>query len=227
MTTQAPLVYAYRIFSESALCSGRISALIPLLLQIVTCTTKRTSLSQDKEIDAQSELSSPQPRPAYHSVRQSLFCVMLNHLLTTSNAIVATLTTVSGFCNLILTRWYMARFGIRFALVMQTLFPCIRNLFQIWGLSRSGWFGIVIFQVSRTRILGSKLTWMIRAENLLIRLHCTQSTQLLTIFGGGLGYLLAANSYVAAVVEPEERTAAFGILQVRITSVFRPQIVTR
>jgi hypothetical protein len=39
-----------------------------------------------------------------------------------------------------------------------------------------------------------------------------QSTQLVTILGGGAGYLLSANSYMAEVVEPEERTAAFGVL---------------
>lgn len=39
-----------------------------------------------------------------------------------------------------------------------------------------------------------------------------QSTQLITILGGGAGYLLSANSYMAEVVEPAERTAAFGVL---------------
>jgi hypothetical protein len=39
-----------------------------------------------------------------------------------------------------------------------------------------------------------------------------QSTQLITILGGGAGYLLSVNSYMAEVVEPEERTAAFGVL---------------
>lgn len=61
---------------------------------------------------------------------------------------VATITTLSGFGNLIMTRWYMARFGIRFALVMQTFWPCLRNICQIWGIYRSSFFGIAIFQVS-------------------------------------------------------------------------------
>jgi hypothetical protein len=39
-----------------------------------------------------------------------------------------------------------------------------------------------------------------------------QSTQLITILGGGAGYLLCVNSYMAEVVGPEERTAAFGVL---------------
>lgn len=39
-----------------------------------------------------------------------------------------------------------------------------------------------------------------------------QSTQLITILGGGAGYLLTVNSYMAEVAEPEERTAAFGVL---------------
>lgn len=64
------------------------------------------------------------------------------------HAAVATITTLSGFGNLIMTRWYMARFGIRFALVMQTFWPCLRNVCQIWGIYRSSFFGIAIFQVS-------------------------------------------------------------------------------
>ena len=39
-----------------------------------------------------------------------------------------------------------------------------------------------------------------------------QATQLITILGGGAGYMLAANSYIAEIVEPVERTAAFGVL---------------
>lgn len=43
-------------------------------------------------------------------------------------------------------------------------------------------------------------------------LTIVQTTQLITILGGGAGYMLAANSYIAQVVEAEERTAAFGVL---------------
>jgi hypothetical protein len=39
-----------------------------------------------------------------------------------------------------------------------------------------------------------------------------QSTQLITILGDGAGYLLPVNLYMAEVVEPEERTVAFGVL---------------
>lgn len=39
-----------------------------------------------------------------------------------------------------------------------------------------------------------------------------QTTQLITIVGGGAGYMLSANSYIAEVVAPTERTAAFGVL---------------
>ncbi|KAJ7859186.1 hypothetical protein B0H14DRAFT_2747401 [Mycena olivaceomarginata] len=38
------------------------------------------------------------------------------------------------------------------------------------------------------------------------------ATLLITILGGGAGYLLTVNSYMAEVAEPEERTAAFGVL---------------
>ena len=40
-----------------------------------------------------------------------------------------------------------------------------------------------------------------------------QLTQLITILGGGAGYILCVNTFAAALVEPEERTATFGRLQ--------------
>jgi hypothetical protein len=41
-----------------------------------------------------------------------------------------------------------------------------------------------------------------------------QVTQSITILGGGAGYMLAANNYLAELVPAEERTGAFGVLQV-------------
>ena len=40
-----------------------------------------------------------------------------------------------------------------------------------------------------------------------------QVTQSITILGGGAGYMLAANNYIAELVPAEERTASFGVLQ--------------
>lgn len=102
--------------------------------------------------------------------------------LTCSYATVVTLTTFSGVLNLLTTGWLMRKYGVRAALINQTAWPILRNICQITGIIKGGKLGIVIFQV----------------------------TQLITIFGGGAGYLLAANSFVAAVVEPEDRTACFG-----------------
>lgn len=99
--------------------------------------------------------------------------------------LVVTLTTVSGVLNLLTTGWLMRNYGVRAALINQTAWPCLRNLCQILGIIKGGTFGIVIFQL----------------------------TQTITALGGGAGYLLAANSFVAAVVDPEERTACFGQLQ--------------
>ncbi|GAA5896398.1 hypothetical protein JCM5296_002721 [Sporobolomyces johnsonii] len=47
----------------------------------------------------------------------------------------------------------------------------------------------------------------------LLGIRVIQITQLITILGGGAGYILCANTYAAALVTPEERTATFGRLQ--------------
>ncbi|SGY20025.1 BQ5605_C017g08439 [Microbotryum silenes-dioicae] len=106
---------------------------------------------------------------------------------TTASAIslMVTLTTFSGLLNLFTTGWIIRRRGVKLAMTLQTLVPCVRNVCQIYGIFHGGLLGIRLIQ------------W----------------TQLLTIFGGGGGYMLTANSYAAALVTPEERTASFGILQ--------------
>ncbi|GAA6011579.1 hypothetical protein JCM10207_002666 [Rhodosporidiobolus poonsookiae] len=96
-----------------------------------------------------------------------------------------TLTTVAGVFNLITTGWVTQRFGIRQAMLWQSAFPILRNLCQIWGIIRGGLTGIRVLQL----------------------------TQLLTIGGGGAGYMLTGNTYCSELVAPEERTVAFGRLQ--------------
>ncbi|GAA5827654.1 hypothetical protein JCM11251_001773 [Rhodosporidiobolus azoricus] len=96
-----------------------------------------------------------------------------------------TLTTFSGILNLITTGWVSKRYGVRQALVWQTAWPVLRVACQAWAVVHGGLAGIRILQ------------W----------------TQLITIAGGGAGYMLTANTYCAALVEPAERTAAFGRLQ--------------
>ncbi|KAJ6546033.1 hypothetical protein DFH09DRAFT_989914 [Mycena vulgaris] len=98
--------------------------------------------------------------------------------------VMVTLTTFSGTLNLIVTTWQIKNWGLRKAIINQTFWPALRNLTQIYATMVGGRLGITIMQ----------------------------STQLITILGGGAGYLLSANSYMAEVVEPEERTAAFGVL---------------
>jgi hypothetical protein len=98
---------------------------------------------------------------------------------------VVTLTTISGVLNLLTTGYVMKRWGIRCALIAQTAWPMLRNICQITATVIGGNVGIFIFQV----------------------------TQLITILGGGAGYILCANSFVSAVVSSEARTGAFGQLQ--------------
>ncbi|KAF7349999.1 hypothetical protein MVEN_01301400 [Mycena venus] len=94
------------------------------------------------------------------------------------------LSTFGGTANLLLTTWQIRHWGLRAAMVQQTFWPALRNLTQIYATFVGGRLGITIMQ----------------------------STQLITILGGGAGYMLSANSYIAEVVEPAERTSAFGVL---------------
>ncbi|KAJ7644673.1 hypothetical protein FB45DRAFT_1116340 [Roridomyces roridus] len=94
------------------------------------------------------------------------------------------LSTLSGTMNLLFTTWQIRHWGLRSAIVQQTFWPAIRNLTQIYATFVGGRLGITILQ----------------------------TTQLITILGGGMGYMLSANSYIAEVVASTERTAAFGVL---------------
>ncbi|CAK5270104.1 unnamed protein product [Mycena citricolor] len=99
--------------------------------------------------------------------------------------VMVALTALSGMANLLLTTWQIRHWGLRSAIVQQTFWPALRNLTQIYSTFVGGRTGITILQ----------------------------TTQLITIFGGGQGYALSANSYIAELVAPEERTAAFGVVQ--------------
>ncbi|KAJ7458537.1 hypothetical protein FB451DRAFT_1046793 [Mycena latifolia] len=94
------------------------------------------------------------------------------------------LSTFSGTVNLLFTTWQIRNWGLRAAIVQQTCWPAVRNLTQIYATLAGGRLGITIMT----------------------------ATQLITILGGGAGYLLSANSYIAEVVPPAERTGAFGVL---------------
>ncbi|KAJ7714805.1 major facilitator superfamily domain-containing protein [Mycena metata] len=93
--------------------------------------------------------------------------------------------TISGTLNLFFTAWQIRHWGVRAALVQQSIWPTFRNACQMHAvLFTEGRVGIAIVQAS----------------------------QLFGLLGGNSGYLLVVNSYIAEVVEPEQRTAAFGVL---------------
>ncbi|KAI5480150.1 hypothetical protein MNV49_001811 [Pseudohyphozyma bogoriensis] len=104
-------------------------------------------------------------------------------------SLMVTLTTISGVLNLLTTGMLNKKFGPKLAMISQVFWPCLRNLCQIFAstspLSNGGRMAI----------------------------HICQWTQLITILGGGGGYFLVSNTFVAALSTPEQRTARFGILQ--------------
>ncbi|KAH6642409.1 major facilitator superfamily domain-containing protein [Boeremia exigua] len=102
-----------------------------------------------------------------------------------SVALLAGSTTLFGLVNLIITGWTIKRLGVKKALVIQIFWPAVRLLVQNIGVSRGSSTGILIVQAS----------------------------QIITIVGGPNGYVLALNSFVADVVEHEDRTGALGRLQ--------------
>ncbi|EXJ59351.1 uncharacterized protein A1O5_12232 [Cladophialophora psammophila CBS 110553] len=93
-------------------------------------------------------------------------------------------TTVFGTLNLFLTGSLIKRIGVKPTLMTQVFFPALRLVIQNVGVEVWGTAGIIIIQCS----------------------------QIVTIFGGPSGYLLALNTFITDVVEHEGRTAALGRL---------------
>jgi len=71
------------------------------------------------------------------------------------------------------------------AMFQQTIWASFRTLCQIYALTVGGAFGV----------------WFITI------------TQVINVLGSGGGFGFAANSFTAALVEGEDRTGAFGIVQ--------------
>ncbi|KAL2160689.1 hypothetical protein VTH06DRAFT_885 [Thermothelomyces fergusii] len=103
----------------------------------------------------------------------------------TQYSILGMTTTFCGTINLFVAGWTAKRIGPRAALMVQTFVPAIRVATQVLGVLAGGQTGIDIFQY----------------------------TQLITIIGGPVGYILVANIIAGEVVQPLRRTAVFGMLQ--------------
>lgn len=108
-------------------------------------------------------------------------------------AILSGLTTGLGLINLFGTGWSIRKIGIKSSLVIQVFWPAMRLLVQNIGVEVGAGKGILI----------------------------TQLSQVITIVGGPVGYLLSLNNYITEVVDNEERTGALGKLQ-GFTMVGRP-----
>ncbi|KAK0317470.1 hypothetical protein LTR82_011508 [Friedmanniomyces endolithicus] len=101
-----------------------------------------------------------------------------------SVAILGLSTTFFGVANLFFTGWTMKALGVKKALQITVLLPAVRLAIQNVGVETGAGMGILIVQLS----------------------------QIITIIGGPVGYILALNSLATEVVEPAERTATLGRL---------------
>ncbi|WVR04573.1 hypothetical protein IAU60_001580 [Kwoniella sp. DSM 27419] len=99
-------------------------------------------------------------------------------------AIMSAMTTGCSILNLFATGWFIKRFGVKAAMFQQTFWAALRNLCQMYALGVGGNTGIKIIQI----------------------------TQAFNILGSGGGYQIASNVFIAALVEPEQRTSQFGVL---------------
>lgn len=100
-------------------------------------------------------------------------------------AIIGMSTTIFGVANLLVTGWCIKKLGVKRALLIQVFTPAMRLAIQNVGAMTGGSRGIIIMQAS----------------------------QIITIIGGPNGYVLALNSFITDVVQPEERTGALGRIQ--------------
>lgn len=106
---------------------------------------------------------------------------------TTAKAIslLGTTTTIFGVLNLLFAGWTIKRFGVKAALIQQTVWPAVRLCCQIIVVTIGAKEGMMIIQI----------------------------TQFICMLGGPAGYLLALNTYTTELVEPSKRTGVFGQLQ--------------
>lgn len=100
-------------------------------------------------------------------------------------AIIGMSTTFFGVANLLVAAWCIKKLGVKLALLIQIFWPAVRLAIQNLGAMTGGSKGILIFQAS----------------------------QIITIVGGPNGYVLALNSFVTEIVNPDERTGALGQIQ--------------
>ncbi|KAJ6781395.1 hypothetical protein PWT90_02232 [Aphanocladium album] len=103
----------------------------------------------------------------------------------TQFSILGITTTLCGTINLFVAGWAVKKWGAKTAILFQTFVPAVRVLAQIVG------------------VFAGKKTGM----------SIIQSTQLITVFGGPVGYILVINIIAGEVVAPVRRTAVFGMLQ--------------
>lgn len=99
-------------------------------------------------------------------------------------ALLGASTTLFGVLNLFFTGWTIKVVGIKRALMITILMPALRLVVQAIGVQTGFGLGVAIIQCS----------------------------QVITVFGGPAGYLLACNSFAAEVVESSDRTATLGRL---------------
>lgn len=125
--------------------------------------------------------------PPYEGDDPTLRCVVPEITAGTALdfAILGVTTVFCGTINLFVAGWMVKKVGPRLTLMLQTFIPAIRVVTQIIAVLAGGRDGINIFQY----------------------------TQIITIVGGPLGYILVINIMAGEVVTPVRRTAVFGMLQ--------------
>jgi hypothetical protein len=100
-------------------------------------------------------------------------------------ALLSASTTAFGVINLFVAGWSIKQYGVKTALLIQAFWPAVRLAVQNIGVMTGGEKGILIIQCS----------------------------QIITIIGGPVGYILTLNTYITEITAHEERTGALGRLQ--------------
>ncbi|TQV97909.1 hypothetical protein V2A60_006374 [Cordyceps javanica] len=103
----------------------------------------------------------------------------------TQFSILGITTTLCGTVNLFFAGLAVKKWGPKTAILIQTFVPAVRVLAQILGVVAGKTLGMNIIQ----------------------------GTQLITVLGGPVGYILVINIIAGEVVAPIRRTAVFGMLQ--------------
>ena len=180
--TQVPMLYVFRLMT----CDAYYEEHAEQSIGRVAPWNRSSSSSRSPMLSYYDALPSLFSQTAPGAIDSADRCSLhaIDSATALSIALLSASTTVFGLINLFIATHLIKRIGLKPTLLIQVFFPALRLLVQNVGVEVWGSVGIVVVQCS----------------------------QVVSILGGPIGYILVLNTFVTEVVEFEGRTTALGRL---------------